>query len=517
MTRELVAKVTGGLALTVLVIGGALYAINSPYTGLRNILFLGGIVLIAAYVVLNLHGLRAFFRNRSSRYGANAVAMVVLFTSVIVIIQALSARHGKRFDLTRNHRFSLAEQTVNLARGLEQGLDLYGFYRQADAERARAEDLFTAFSHLSGRIRYELIDPDRDPARTEAMGVTEYGTVVVRYGEKRETLTHLSEETLANALLKVTRDARKTVYFVVGHGEKDVAADQPNGYAILKKAIEDENYDVKTVSLFDAPAVPEDCHVLIVAGPTVDYFESEIAKIADHLARGKNALFLLDPQLALLQIEGLLSRYRIGLGNDVVIDPYSRLFGAEYTIPVVTQYVEHPITRGLDVATFYRMARSVRIIPEPLEEVTAQYLAQTGASAWGETDLEGVKAGRAVRDDDDLAGPVSIALVAAKTYVSAAADTESSGESRIVVFGDSDFADNSAFRVSGNADLLLNVVNFLAEEKDLIAIRPKQGLGDRMLLTATEGRLIFLVSVVLIPVSVMGVGMSVFIRRKKLG
>jgi ABC-type uncharacterized transport system involved in gliding motility auxiliary subunit len=515
--RERAAKITGFAGLVFLLFGASLYAINSPYVAGRNALLSVGVVLLAAYVVLNLRAFRAMARTRSSRYGANTAVMVVFFACIIVIIQALSARHSLRLDLTRNQRFSLAEQTVNVARALQGDIELFGFYKQTDLEGDRAKDLFVELSHVSSRIRYELIDPDRDPARTQAMGVTEYGTVIVQYGERRETLTSVSEEALTNALLKVTRDTRKTIYFVIGHGEKDLASEEPGGYAILSKAIGNENYDVKTISLFDSPAVPEDCHLLVVAGPTVDYFDSEIAKITEYLSGGKNALFLIDPHLTFPLLEGLLSRYRVDLGRDVVIDPYSRLFGTEYTVPVVTQYVEHPITRGMDVATFYRLARSVRIDPEPIGGVTVQYLAQTGSSAWGETDLDRVKAGQAVRGDDDLQGPVSIALVAQKTYASAQPNAEDSRESQIVVFGDSDFADNSAFRASGNADLFLNVVNFLAEEKDLIAIRPKQGMGDRMLLTATEGRLLFLISVVLIPVSVMGFGISVFVKRRKLG
>ncbi len=517
MRRGRIAQVTGFLALILLVIWAALYAVNSPQTAVRSTLLLVGVALLVGYFVLNFRAFHAVFRTRSSRYGANMAVMIVLFTSIVVIIQALSARHGLRFDLTRNKRFSLAEQTINVTGTLQRDLELYGFYKQSDPDRERAKDLFAELSHVSSRIRFEFIDPDRDPAKTEAMGVTSYGTIVVRYGEKRQELTDLSEEALTNALLKVTRDAPKTIYFVVGHGEKDLTNEEPNGYAVLKKAVENENYGVKTVSLFDEPAVPDDCQLLVVAGPTTDYFESEMTKINEYLTKGRNALFLLDPRLALANIERFLGSYRVVLGNDVVIDPYSRLFGTEYTVPVVTQYVQHAITRDMDVATFYRMARSVRIAGDELDGVTVQYLAQTGKSAWGETDLEGVTAGQAVRGDDDLSGPISIALVATKKTPQPEPTAMGSEESQIVVFGDSDFADNSAFRVSGNADLFLNVINFLAEEEDLIAIRPKQGLGDRMFLTASEGRFIFLVSVVLIPASVIGFGISVFVKRRKIG
>jgi len=115
---------------------------------------------------------------------------------------------------------------------------------------------------------------------------------------------------------------------------------------------------------------------------------------------------------------------------------------------------------------------------------------------------------------------VAIAAIASKklppggNQPSPAPSTE---QSKIVVFGDSDFAGNSSFRVSGNGDFFLNTVNYLAEEKDLISIRPKQSLGDRIFLTAKQGRFVFLLCVVLIPVSVLTLGTSLFIRKRKKG
>jgi ABC-type uncharacterized transport system involved in gliding motility auxiliary subunit len=384
-------------------------------------------------------------------------------------------------------------------------------------ERARVEDLFDQFAHATDRIRYELIDPDQSPTRTSEMDVKRYATIVIQYGDQREQTTSITEEALANGILKITRDTQKLVYFVAGHGEKDPTSEEPSGYSIMREAIESQNYMVSSLSLFDEPVVPEDCQLLVVAGPTEDYFDSEISKIADYLARGKNALFMLDPEMTFANIEALLVRYRVLLENDVVIDPYSRIFGAEYSVPVVTQYVDHPITRDINVATFYPLARSVRIAAPDIEGVTVQYLAQTGKSAWGETDLEGIQGGQAVRGEDDSSGPVSIAMIASKKYQDGQPSATGADESKIVVFGDSDFADNSAFRVSGNGDLLLNVVNFLAEEEDLIAIRPKASLGDQLFLTEAQGRLIFLISVVLLPLSVLGFGVSVFVNRRKLG
>jgi ABC-type uncharacterized transport system involved in gliding motility auxiliary subunit len=349
------------------------------------------------------------------------------------------------------------------------------------------------------------------------MGIVTYGATVVQARDKREFVKVLNEENLLNAIATVTGDIVKVIYFVRGHGEKDPTSDRPGGYSIATQAVEEENFEVRTLSLFDEQMVPGDCWLLVIAGPRRDYFESEIGKVSEYLGQGRNALFLIDPQTEIPNIEGLLRTYKIVINNDAIVDPFSRVFGGDYSVPVVSAYEDHPITRDFSVATFYPTARSVGIAEADAEAVKIQYLAKTGKSAWGETDLELIDRGQAVKDDADNPAPVPIALIAEKRLKDGVASQIGFDLSEVVVFGDSDFADNSSFRLSGNADLFLNVVNYLAEEKDRIAIRAKKGLGDRLFLTASQGRFIFLVSVVILPLSVIVFGTTVFFRRQRRG
>jgi ABC-type uncharacterized transport system involved in gliding motility auxiliary subunit len=84
-----------------------------------------------------------------------------------------------------------------------------------------------------------------------------------------------------------------------------------------------------------------------------------------------------------------------------------------------------------------------------------------------------------------------------------------------VVFGDSEFANNTYFALQGNGDLFLNTVSWLAEEEDLIAIRPRQGGGSGpVILTAAQAPLIFWIPVVALPLAVFASGMVVFLRRR---
>jgi ABC-type uncharacterized transport system involved in gliding motility auxiliary subunit len=515
MRRESVYRLIAAAAAALIAIGASLYTVNSPRRALAYSLLFSGAAALALLSALHYRRIGAFARSRSARYGLNAFLAIAAFASVAVIVQALSARHAVRYDLTRNQRFSLAAQTTAVLRDLSRDVDVTAFYKKGTPEETRAAVLLRQFAGESGRFRYEIVDPDQKPAKAKDMGVTSYGTAFAESAGRREKVQSLTEESLLNAVVMLDRGAVKVVCFVKGHGERDPKSERPLGYAIAAQALAREGYEVRALSLFDEPSVPEDCAALVIAGPKTDYIESEAAKISDYLSRGGSAVVMVDPQTELPNLEALLLRFRIRVRNDAVVDPFSRVFGGEYSVPVVTEYGDHPITRDFEIATFFPTARSIEIVGGGADGTDARVLARTGKSAWGETDLALIGKGQAVKDDADVPGPVAVAAVVERR--SDGGTDGAARKSRLVVYGDSDFADNGAFRLSGNSDFFLNAMNFLTDEQVLIALRPTRGLGDRLFLTASQGRFIFLVSVVLVPLAVLGCGVFVWARNGRRG
>ena len=515
MTREGTYTLFAAAGAILTGIGAFLYAVNSPNRILAYTLVLGGVAVLVILAAVGYRRIGAFVRRRSSRYGVNTFLMIAAFVSIAVIVQALSARHGLRYDLTRNKRFSLAQQTTAVLDGLRIEIDVYAFFKKGTPEESRAEDLLSQFAHRTEKLRYQLIDPDQKPRKAREMDIVAYGTTVVEAGERREKIQTLNEESLLNTVVKLEKGSVKAVYFVKGHGERDPDSDRPLGYSIAAEALAKESFEARTISLFDESSIPEDCAVLVIAGPRRDYIESEMGKIEEYLARGGAAVVMIDPQTVVSNIGTLLRRFGIKINDDAVVDPFSRVFGGEYSIPVVTEYEDHPATKDFDLATFFPTARSLGILGEKIEGTTTRVLARTGKSAWGETDLALIDKGQAVKSDEDLPGPVILAVIAERIApVSPGAEEK---RTRVGVFGDSDFASNSSFRLSGNSDFFLNVMNYLAQEEDLISVRPKQALGDRLFLTASQGRFIFLVSVVLVPLAVIAFGIFVWARRRRRG
>ena len=92
---------------------------------------------------------------------------------------------------------------------------------------------------------------------------------------------------------------------------------------------------------------------------------------------------------------------------------------------------------------------------------------------------------------------------------------QKSKKARIVVFGSSLAAANRflmSFR--GNRDLIMNSVSWLAEEEDLISIRPKSDRGDMVVLS--DRQLILMIGVLLFtPLAWLMAGVVVYSYRKR--
>jgi ABC-type uncharacterized transport system involved in gliding motility auxiliary subunit len=447
----------------------------------------------------------------------NTALLIVLALGIIIFVDIISYRHNWKKDFTTNKRHSLSEQTLNVIKDLKEPIKVTAFLGKASPAYDEAKELFDLYTYRSKMLQVSLVDPDLNPDLARSAEINRYGIPVVFFesGKGRETVTQINEEQVTNALIKVTRAEKKKVYFLSGHGEHSLEDTEANGLSVVKKMMEDKNYQAEPLILMRAEAVPADCAILVVAGPQTDLAEPELKTIAQYISGGGRVLFLVDPQTA-PSLKPFLDKYGIVLGNDIVIDRLSRLFGGDYLMPVLTSYApDHPITRNFNVASFFAVARSVSTREAAGYHTTS--LAKTGDGSWAETDLSALEKGKASFDPGkDTQGPISLAAVSE----AASSDDEEnkaaeSGKGAVVVFGDSDFVTNAKANLSGDSQLFMNTVNWLAKEESLIAIPPKENKFQPILLTAADARMLFVLPVIVLPGLVLIGGVYVFARRSR--
>ena len=490
-----------------------------------------GVVALAAYLAFNLSSLKRGFKRRSFIYSSNTLLVVVLVLAILVIANYFFQKHHLRVDFTTAKLHSLSDQSTTVLRNLKQDILVKAFFREGNYGRGTMENLLKIYAYHSGKFKYEFIDPDKNPGLVKRYAITQDGTTILEAGDKESRVTTTTEEDVTNAVIKVTRETKKVIYFLEGHGEQTIEESGDDGYSTAKSELEKLSYEVKKLSLALAANFPADCALLVVPGPQKDLLPNELETIKGYLNKGGRVLFMIDPETA-PGMTGFLTAYGVKLGDDIVVDTVSRLLGGDYFMPVVSEYEDHEITQRFRYATFFPFARSISLVEPKPEAATLTLLAKTSPNSWAERQLneKEVKFDK----DKDQQGPISLAVagtwkVAAEakaeekpaTEPSAeekpkAEETKPSKEARFVVIGDSDFVKNRYYGLSGNGNFFLNAANWLTEESDLISIQPKTQTPRTIQLTPSQGRLLFFVSVIILPLAVLLFGLSVWLRRRSL-
>lgn len=511
------------------------YSIQGVWDYRVQIALYAGLALTLAMILLNFNQLKAGFRRRSAQYGANTALMVVLVVGLLAMVNFLAKKYQERWDLTSNKRYSLSDQTEKLVGGLETEVEVIHFDKDPNAS---LDDLMKEYVALNpSALSYRKVDPQAEPGLARKFEVNRFGEIVVVSGEKRETVEAAQEEDITNSILKVTREQDKVIYFTRGHNEADIENSQEErGYAAAKQAIENQNYRVESINLAEAGSIPQDCSALVIAGPAVALLPTETALIDGYVDAGGKVLLLLDPDLD-AGMEELLEKWKIGVEDDIVVDSsgLGQLFGMGPAAPLVTSYESHPITEALEnTMTFFPEARSLKTVDHEKSSFSSRELLRTSERSWGEKNL--VDGAAEFNPDVDIEGPVVLGVVSTLSVGREAADsngaedengggdsdreesekdTSFGAEARVVAIGDSDFANNAFLRHQRNGDLFLNAVSWLAEDEDLISVRPKDSENRSVQMTPADSGTLFWVTMVLLPGAAMGLGVLVWSRRRK--
>ncbi len=512
-------RILGPLGLLLILGGGIAYGILYSSGWLAVVPLAAGVAAVAVSAALGFRGARSDGSRRNTRYGINAAVSIIAFAAILIFLQTLASRHGARFDTTANKRFSLSPQTVKILDRLSKDVVFTCFFKADAPARTEISDLLKEYAGENPRVKHSFIDPDRDPVTARRYRIRSYGTIVVESGENEEQITQITEEKLTNAILKVTRDTKKVICFLTGHGEKSIDDAQPTGLSELKGSVEAEGYAVRNL-LTLRDSIPPDCAILLIPGPEKDIHAHERGMIDRFISEGGSVLALIDPLVEAPQLEGIASACGIEVTGSIVVDRYARLVSGNYLTPVVNQYGNHPITEGFRLASFFPQVRALRAAQDKPAGVEIAVLASTSASAFGETNLADVLRGKTQFEPSrDLAGPLGVAAVAKKEITASPGRNAPAGGGmrygRLVVFGDSDFASNAYLGLSGNRDLILNTIGWLAEEEDLIAVRAKDPLSQPVVLNMRQGRTVFWLPVVGLPAIVGCIGVFVLVHRRR--
>jgi len=519
------ASLFGLLGLVFLAFGfaaTALVGVADPYV-LLNLVAGGGLVL--AYLAFGFEDFRSLLGQRSTRYGAGALVYSLLFVALVVGGNYISARRHHRWDLTESGVYTLAPQSKKVVSALTQDLQMTAFVE--GGQDAQLETLLDGYRYAApSHVQFRLVDPDKEPALVDQMKITTARSAHLQYGKESFVVTTPTEENITNGIIRVSGTVKKEVYFTEGHGEADVQNQQdPKGYANAKLALEQENYEVKTLLLPSAEQVPEDANVVVVAGPERPLSERELQALDGYLKRGGHLLLLVGPRQGDERLTKFLADWGARLGNDIVIDREVRLFEGPRLgiVPITKTYGTHPITQHFRDYTIYPQTRTIEPDAAGKKGLQATALVKTSGSSWAESNVDDVfTKGSASLDDSDRKGPLSVAGAGTAKLRDMGVELSPAGEgkkapeeARLVAFGSALFADNQQLVQSRlNGDLFLNAIGWLVGQEELVSVRSRTVRASRAELTGAQALQVFYLSVLIVPQLLIATGIAVWWRRK---
>ena len=479
-----------------------------------------GMVGLALAMMLNPGVVQTWLGGRQARYGSNVLVMTIFFIGSLVLINYIVYKNPKRWDLTQDQKNTLAPETLDALKQLPQPVLALGFYSaQSASSRTTTQQLLDRYQiEAAGKFSYELHDPLSEPSLAKKYNVTRDSTLVLTMGDQREELSFASEQEVTAVLIRFTHPTKRMVYFMIGHGERDTTDVGEEGLSKITDLLKRQNYEVQTVNLQVTTTVPSDATVLVIPGSKIPVTETEVEVIRQYMDKGGKLVVLLDPaiqtQLAPGTAEPLVNYLETAWGfklpQNVIVDLYNSV-SQQPLIPVTNSYNGGPITDKLQkIATGFPLVRTVVIsgTPETFPNIVYTQLVKTQDDrAWGETDLENLSASEApAAGEGDTKPPFFIGVAAENNTTKA----------RVVVFGDSDFANNTWSEQGANSQLFANIVNWAVADQNLLNLSTKLPTNRSLaLMDALTINLILLVTVILMPLSVLILGAVVWFQRRR--
>jgi ABC-type uncharacterized transport system involved in gliding motility auxiliary subunit len=455
------------------------------------------------------------FRLKAS---SNMTVAILLILVLAVAVTLLSDRHYFRWDVTASGEHTLSDKTLQALKTIQEPVKAIAFVKEPSEEASNVKKLLASYEyHLKG-LSFEMVDPDRNPALTRQYDIKALNTVILEGFGQSQTVKTPDEESLTNALVRLSKGRTEKVYWVMGHGERPFKSTAQESLASIHQNLSNQNYEFEELTLAQKD-IPSDAAMVVVAAPEKNLFPEEVASLKRFLNKGGSLLIFLEPY----QDGGLkefLREYGVVMSSDMVVDKMSRVMGGDFLLPMIVTYGNHEITKNFRLLSFFSLARSVEVDKGVKKKgLTLTNLALTSQESWSETDRDALNQGKARLDPEDRQGPLSLAVIVELDPKEAKGEEgkeedKITGEGKLAVFGDADFASNKFVSLAGNSELMINTMNYLVGRKDLITIPEKERPADHLMLSRNQGLMLFWIPVVGIPLLVIVLGVAVWRKRR---
>jgi hypothetical protein len=482
----------------------------------------------------------SFSPGRRWKIGFDAVVRTALVLTVVVMINYLGGVFTERFYLSSQTRIKISPRTVDVLRSVTNHVTVTLYYDTQDDLYPTILSLLNAYHAVNPNISIRTVDYVRDAGEAEKIKA-EYklnsptdkkliifdcgggrlpkivpGDALAKYtleevpNEKerefrKKPVAFLGEMMFTSTLLTLENSKPFEACFLQGHGEPSLTDSSDAGYLKFAAVLAQNYIQLKPLAVLGDNPVPDDCNLLIVAGPRTLFSNPELQKIDQYLSQGGRLFLLLD--YSSIQhptgLEDILRHWGVNVGNDVVQDPQRTISGSDVEVYNFSQHpVVDPLTGlGLEL-----------ILPRPVSHINWQN-PPADAPTVDELAFSGPDSG--LMNERGLP-PRAYPLMAAVEQNQVKGLATAHGGCRMVVAGDSLFLDNHYIDGGANRDFAGYAVNWLLDRPTLLkGIGPRPVVEFRLMMTRQQQNRVRWLLLGALPGGVLMLGGLVWLRRRK--
>lgn len=466
--------------------------------------------------------------------------------ALIAMANYFGARYYSRGHLTSNTRHELSSQTRLILQAVTNDVNITVFFDRDQPLYQEVTELVSEYRLLTPKIGVTSIDYNSNPAGAEivkkrlnlAPGMVNDMVVFESNGQtKIVQASLLSDLDMSNLISGKSQEVKRVAfkgellftsaianvsfgqtpkaYFLEGHGEHNPDRNSQSGYAKFAELLRLNNVEADRLNLMTAVKVPDDCEMMIVAGPERPAFHPrELALLRGYLEQNGRLLLLFRFQTESESgLELMMRQWGVDVGNNTVFDLENTRGGMDMT---VTNFTSHEVIRPLG-GSYLHMAlpRSVGRLKSASHAADApqvQELALT--SVTGEARGEFNLAKGEIRDNPnkDIVGAAIPLMVAVESGKIEGVQ----GSTRMLILGGSKIFENTLIESGGNRDFAVSAINWLLDRSYLVGgISPRPVEEHKWVLTSGQLRGADITLIGIIPGSILGLGILVWFRRRR--
>lgn len=469
------------------------------------------------------------FNSKSFRSGAYATLISALVIAAVLVLNLIVSTLDVRKDLTADAKYSLTKTTEEMLDKVEDKLTFY-FLTKDGATVEWFDTFFEQYQKKCKNIDFKTIDLILNPKFAEQYtdeAVMQYSLIVVNERTQKskyvayedmllmemtldestfqfvENVVGLDVEGQINAAIQyVTSENQTNFYAVTGHGELLLGE---TGQNLLRKS--NVNYD--TFEIMTAAAVPEDCDILYISVPSIDYTESELALLESYLASGGDFIITAMYQENMPNFNKLLARFGVEVAAGVILEGDADHYLPNYPyaiFPVIT--VEHEISRKLTGSSYLPILSATALNKmEGNSALTFSTLLKTTDQAYLKKTSGGYITSVS-KEKGDAEGPFPVGLFV---------ENGDTGSQAVIISSGSVFTDDYLSVASyQNSQLLTGSVNFMADAEVIVPVRTISfDTKETLTVTASESIRMAIIFAAVIPAVLVLVGVVIMVRRRK--